>query len=428
MIETLLLSLVLLGQAPIAVAAEDDELATKVQRLVKQLDEEELARREAAEQALVELGVPALELLPANSPRTSAETRERLGRVRRQLEIALAESAAKATRVTLSGEMKLSAALAAIVKQTGNQVFDYRDEFNQQKTDPTIKVELKDAPFWEALDTVFDEAGMTLYNYSGRANALAMVARATDSELPRAGRAAYAGRFRFDGLSIIASRDLRNPANHSLRLTLEAAWEPTLRPIVLVQPLDQLVALGEDGKPLVIDGTDGAIEIGVEGTATAVEFDVNLQLPPRDVQKIGSLQGKLTAIVPGRVETFEFTDITKAKNAVQRRAGVAVILEEVRKNEDVYEVRMRVEFDKAANALESHRSWVFENEAALFTPEGTELSPDGLEETRREPNAAGASYKFVLEEEPVGYKFVYKTPAAIMKLPVEFELKNIELP
>ncbi len=136
----------------------------------------------------------------------------------------------------------------------------------------------------------------------------------------------------------------------------------------------------------------------------------------------------MTAIVPGRVETFDFTDVTKAKNVVQRRAGVAVVLEEVRKNEDVYEVRMRVEFDKAANALESHRSWVFENSASLFTPDGTEISSEGLEETRRETNVAGTSFKFVLEEEPVGYKFVYKTPAAIMKLPVEFELKDIELP
>ena len=179
---------------------------------------------------------------------------------------------------------------------------------------------------------------------------------------------------------------------------------------------------------MVIDGTDGAIEIGVEATSTATEFDINLQLPPRGVQKIASLQGKMTAIVPGKVETFEFTDITKAKNVVQRRAGVAVVLEEVRKNADVYEVRMRVEFDKAANALESHRPWVFDNPAMLFTPDGDEIGAEGIEETRRESNVAGVSYKFVLEEEPVGYKFVYKTPAAIMKLPVEYELKNIELP
>lgn len=427
MIGSLIVSLALLMQAGEAAPAAD-ELATQVQRLVRQLDDEQLARREAAEKGLVELGPKALSLLPPNSPRLTAEMRERLGRVRRQLEIALAESAAEPTRVTLSGSMKLSEALAAIEKQTGNAVFDYRGDFGQEGTNPTIELDLKDVSFWEALDKVFDEATMTLYHYSGRENALAMVARAAESELPRFGRAAYAGRFRLEGTSIVASRDLRNPSNHSLRLTLEVTWEPSLNPIVLIQPLDQLVALDEDGRPLVIEGTDGALEIAVEGKATATEFDINLQLPPRDAQKIASLQGKMTAIVPGRVETFEFENITAAKNVVQRRGGVAVVVEQTRKNDELWEVRMRVEFDKAANALESHRPWVFDNPAMLVAPDGTEYSYDGLEETRRESNIAGVSYKFVLDEEPKGYKFVYQTPAAIMKLPVEFELKNIELP
>ena len=423
---SLILSLALVGQA--AEAETPDELTSQVQKLVRQLDDDELSRREAAEEKLVELGPKALDLIPPNTPRTSAETKERLGRVRRQLEIALAETIALPTQVTLAGEMPLSEALAAITKQTGNTIVDYRNEFNQQATDPKIQVNLKETPFWEALDRVFDEAGLTLYPYSGKEHALAMVSRAAGSELPRFGRAAYAGRFRLEGTSIVASKDLRNPANHNLRLSLELTWEPSLRPIVLIQPIDQLVALDEQGKPLVIEGSDGTLEIGVEGTVAAADFGVNLQLPKRDVQKIASLQGKMTAIVPGKVETFEFKDITTLKNSVQRRAGVAVVFEEIRKNGDVYDLRMRVEFDKAANALESHRPWVFDNVAYLVTPDGEQLSYDGLEETRRESNVAGVGYKFVLEEEPKGFSFVYKTPAAIMKVPVEYELKNIELP
>ncbi len=409
-------------------ADANEELTAKVTKLVRQLDDEQLARREAAEKELVALGPAALDLLPMNSPRTSAETKERLGRVRRQLEVAVAESTAKPSLVTLAGEQKLSDVIAAINKQTGNNVFDYRGEFNQEGLDPVIKIEFKETPFWEAIDKTFDEAGMTVYPYSGRAKSLAMVARAAEKELPRFGRAAYAGRFRIEPTNITASRDLRNPANHRLRLTLEATWEPTLQPIVLIQPLDQLVALSDKGEPLVIDGTEGAIEIAGEGTNAVAEFDINLQLPPRDVKQIASLQGKMTAIIPGKVETFEFTDISKTKNVVQRRAGVAVVLEEVRKNDEVYDVRMRVEFDKAANALESHRPWVFDNEAILLNAAGEEMSYDGLEETRRESNVAGIAYKFVLEEEPVGYKFIYKTPAAIMKVPVEYELKAIDLP
>jgi len=39
------------------------------------------------------------------------------------------------------------------------------------------------------------------------------------------------------------------------------------------------------------------------------------------------------------------------------------------------------------------------------------------------------SYKFNLDRAtPANCKFVYKTPAAIIRIPVEFELKNIDLP
>ena len=41
----------------------------------------------------------------------------------------------------------------------------------------------------------------------------------------------------------------------------------------------------------------------------------------------------------------------------------------------------------------------------------------------------GYSYYFDPEEVPITKcKFVYKTPAALFKVPVEFELKDLELP
>ena len=44
-------------------------------------------------------------------------------------------------------------------------------------------------------------------------------------------------------------------------------------------------------------------------------------------------------------------------------------------------------------------------------------------------NEVGVSYKFNLEgRTPASYKFVYKTPAAIIRIPIEFEIKEIELP
>jgi hypothetical protein len=147
------------------------------------------------------------------------------------------------------------------------------------------------------------------------------------------------------------------------------------------------------------------------------------------VKQIASIQGKLTAVVLGRVESFEFADIDKQKAAELERGGATVIVDSCRKNGDIYEVNMRVAFDKASNALESHRGWIYNNECYLTDPKGNRIDNSGVEATLLADNEVGLSYKFDLEKStPAGHKFVYRTAAAIIRVPVEFELKGIDLP
>src|SRR4029453_8274225 len=81
----LLISGLALGQAATAPAAADGELKAKVEKLVPQLDSNEAAKREAAEKELIALGPEVLPLLPTTGPRTPAEVRIRLGRIRTAL-------------------------------------------------------------------------------------------------------------------------------------------------------------------------------------------------------------------------------------------------------------------------------------------------------------------------------------------------------
>jgi hypothetical protein len=420
----LLVGCLLVGQAE---ASADKELAAKVGVLVRQLDSDTLAARVAAEKELTELGPAVLDLLPQITARTPAEVKQRLDRVRSTLEAAAVEAATKATLVTLDGEMTLAAAFAALEKQTGNKIIDFRPRFGQQPRAVNVKLSLQKVPFWQALDQVLDQAGMTVYNFGGEAGALAVVAR-PDDELPRAGRGSYSGLFRFEGAQIEAQRDLRNPANRSLRLTMEVSWEPRMTPIVLEQPLDQVSAMDENGNPLLIDGQQGKLEVAVQSNIASSNLILPLVLPDRSIKKIQSLSGTMTAMLPGRVETFQFADLAQAKNVEQKRAGVTIILEQVRKNLELYEVRVRVQFDKAANALESHRGWVYNNDAYLLDAAGQRVENAGLEATRQDINEVGLAYKFVLDNGLAGHTFVYKTPAAIVRMPVAYELKNIDLP
>jgi hypothetical protein len=418
-----------LGQAAER-AAGDEEIAAKVKQLVgKQgLGSDELAKRDAAEKALVELGPDVLQHLPTVTPRTAAEDKLRLQRVRNALEGTAIAAATKASSVTLAGEMLFSEAIAKISEQTGNKLTDYRERFNQERADPKIKVELDKAPFWKALDTVLDAAGMTIYNYDEEKGSLAFTSRG-DNAVPRLTSGSYSGLFRLEPTKIDATRDLKQSQMHTLRLTVDALWEPRVRPIVIEVPLGDISAKDDSGNDIGIDRSEGTLEVPVEGNGAAVEIEFPLEAPARSVKALASLKGKATAVVLGKVESFEFADIDKVKSAEQERGGVVVLVENCRKNGDVYDISLRVRYDRAANALQSHRGWIYNNECYLIDAKGRRVENAGLEATLLARNEVGMSYKFNLDRAtPANCKFVYKTPAAIIRIPVEFELKNIDLP
>jgi len=413
----------LLGQA----GDPGDELRLEVRRLVRQLDDAQRATREAAERRLIELGPAALDLLPGPGRDTSAEVKVRLERVRKTLEAAVAEAAAQPARVTLQGDLALSAALAELQRQTGNRIVDFRQRFGQQASDPQLSLAFEKTAFWPAFDSLLDQAGLTVYNFSGELGALAVVAR-DEHERNRAETGVYQGLFRFEVLRVQAVRDLRNPANHALRLALELAWEPRVSPILLQIPLAQLRATDESGQPIPVGTPRASLEVPVENSLPAAEVQLPLVLPERRVARIDTLQGLVSAILPGRVETFEFSDLPGAKNVEQTRAGVTVVVEQVRKNGDVDEVRLTVRFDEAANALESHRNWIYNNEAYFLAPDGQRYEHAGLQAFRQAANEVGVAYLSDREGGLAGCKFVYKTPALLIQVPVAFEIKQIPLP
>jgi hypothetical protein len=103
-------------------------------------------------------------------------------------------------------------------------------------------------------------------------------------------------------------------------------------------------------------------------------------------------------------------------------------LEQVRKNLDLFEVRVRVRFDRADIALESHRNWVYNNEAFLLDPEGARVEHDGMQATLQREDEVGVAYLFDRQEGLEGCQFVYRSPVVIVALPVVYQLTEIPLP
>jgi len=407
-------------------AAADDDLKLQVRRLARRLDAPQLAQREAAEEAWPKMGPGALALLPRITERTSAEAKLRIGRIRQKLQRAAAEAAARASTVTLRGKaLPLSEIVAAIGQQTGNKLVDFRRRFGHEITNPKLAVDFDKTPFWEALDEVLDRAALKVYPF-GEEGAISFVARG-EGELPRSGRATYSGPLRLEPLSITGSRRLRDPQGDSLQLTLEVAWEPRLKPISLKQKMADLAAVDENGNPLAVDDRRAEREAAT-GDAAAVELILPLKLPPREVKRIASFKGTLTAIVPGKIETFRFDDLVDARNVEKRIAGVTVTLQQVRRNNQSWEVRVRVRFDEAGEALASHRGWIFNNEAYLEGPDDKPIPYDSLETTVQKKNEVGVAYLFRLDGPPADHQFVYKTPGVILATGFDYEIKDVKLP
>jgi hypothetical protein len=404
-----------------------DDLKQEVRRLVHELDSDELAQRNAAEETLIGKGPAALDLLPAPTDRTSAEVRERLARVRQKLQQAAVESSVKPSLIMLDAEsMPLSKVLSALEEQSGNKIVDYRERFGQPASDPALKVHFDKTPFWQALDQVLDQANLTVYPYADEPG-LNIVGRALGQTL-RVQNAVYAGPFRFEPTRLDAQRDLSNSKASVLRLTIEVAWEPRLKPISLAQRLTDVQAIDDRSGRLKVESEEAEIEVPVEGLKSAVELTLPFALPPREAKAIARVKGKITASIPGRIEEFRFDDLLKAKNVEKHLAGVTVTLEQVRRNNDAWEVFVRARFDEPGDALASHRGWIFRNEAYLQGADGKPIAYDTMETTLQTKNEVGVSYIFVLDKPPANMKFVYKTPGAIIGAGVEYELRDLKLP
>jgi len=406
--------------------ADDTELPLQVRRLVRQLDAVRLAERDAAEAALIEVGPVVLDLLPPVTDQTPADVAQRLGRVRQKLEQAAAKVMAQPSAITLpESTMRLSEVLAALGAQSGNAIVDARARFGHQVVDPELKVDFDETPFWQALDTVLDMAGLTVYPY-GEDRATYLVAR-PDGQAPRRSRAHYTGPLRMEPVRVQSERNLRRAGSALLQVHSEITWEPRVRPISLEQPMSAVVATDEHGHRLAVDDPEAVLEVPID-TEIATDLSYSFQAPARDAERIDSLSGSLRAVIPGKVATFRFDRLGEAKTVRQRIGGATVTLEEVRRTGELWEVAVRVQFDDAGPALESHRGWIFRNPAYLEKPVGGAVAYERFETTRQTENEVGLAFLFALDEPLGDFRFVYETPASVLVVDLPYVLKDIPLP
>lgn len=332
----------------------------------------------------------------------------------------------RGSRVTLKGEMSLSDALAELHEQTENRLVDYRGRLDQTRTDPTLELNLEDVTYWDAVEAILDQAELTLYSYTNIPNTLGLAER--PEGLIENPPVSTSDLFRVQVIRLSSHRDLRDGNAESLVASLEVTWEPRVAPLVVHQAPDEVEANGDDGEPLELIGDHGVGDARVQEGIGAVELELPFKLPPRSVQTIATLAGTLKAQIPTEFKKFTFKNLEGAKDVIEKEDALSVVLENVHKNRELYEFRVLLQLDRAADELKMQQGWIYANPAYLITPGGERVDYAGLEAYRSTQEEIGLSYKFEAKDGLKGYQFIYESPSSISTIPVKYELKGIELP
>lgn len=403
-----------------------------LEQLVRQLDADAADERDQAEQELLQMAVDGdaeslLAKLPTPDDRMPQEVQTRLARVRRKIGRQIAEQAASGSRVSLSAsETPLADVLAAIQEQTGNRLVDHRAQFGEQAPEVMVNAEIENELFWPALDKLLDQSGLMPYNFSDEEE-LALVNQSPGGR-PRSAGAAYAGPFRIEATQITARRSLSQPDQNRLQIELNIAWEPRLKPLAISQPAAEINAVGDSGQPIPLANPETMFDVEIAPGSHATDMTVSWMLPDRKVHKLASVAARFSALVPGRIAEMRFDDLDGGAGQQQEAGGVTVSLNRVVERQGIWEFHMRLRMEGNETGLESHRGWVFGNLTFLENYQGETIDHAGFETTLANDNEVGFVYLFEIPDDIGNYTWVYRTPAAIMRVPVEYELKDIPLP
>ncbi len=432
---------------PVAVGQDkplsEMELIDRVAFLQHQLSSAKVTDRDAAEKELVQLGPMVLDHLEPSTDDTPTDVVQRLTRVRLELEKAAVLSVTQASKVSLQGMMTVGEALAKIREQTNNDVA-LPDETPDVFVDRKVNLEFKDVDFWVALADIMKQGDLIVDPYAGQPGQLrltptqeARVAAANpdlgdkdaaaDEDKSKLPPRNVSGIFDLMVTKVSSSRNLVNPRLNYCNISVLVRWEPRVQPVSVDLPATTIQVVDEFDNKVSVPNPDAVLSGLVQPEIPELEFSIPIGLVDRQIEVIKSFEARIDAVLPGRVETFKFKKIGKLDpGEAQQKAGATVTFEGIRKNDDLYGVTVRLSFDEDNNALESHQGWAFNNPMHLLNEQGRKIEPIALETLKQDNAEIAIQYYF--EDDPQELTLIYKTPAAIVKVPVKILLKDIPLP
>ncbi len=323
---------------------------------------------------------------------------------------------------TIQGARPLADALRMLADQTGEAVADHMGE-----PDPVVDVDLRDVPFWDALDALADKAGgrVDLHARDG----FAVAPRPAGWHPPPVSRS---GLFRTSLGTITAKLDLETDAR-TCTASVEVAWPPHALPIVLETRPHNLRVLDDAGRALPV-GSPSSSLAPVDGR-NSLTFDVSLPPVGRDVKSLSSVEGEFYAVAPTKMLTFSLGPLDAApgdSRLAAKQVGVECEVSKVTAEDDHWSVEITLRYPEGNVKLDSYQSWVVNNEIYLEDKNGDRFPSSTYLLEESSSDHAVLTYHFSdkdrIKRGLGDWKVVYRTPALVVKVPVPFRFQNVRLP
>jgi len=413
-------------------AGEQEQIKQQISELISKLDSNQRVVRQQAEIQLVALGKPVLSLLPPPELLSSNSVREALQRVKLQIEKQAAKDSIKASHVNLKGQFPLNKILSSITDQTGNQLdaTDLSDAF--LKT--TVDVSFVDRPFWQTIDDLTRKLPL-IYQING-SNGHLLFSQSTKKQSLKQGnpQVCYNGSFRIE-IEELQRRPLVGSINRELlRATFLIQVEPRLRPLFLSYAAADIKAVGDSRLTLPPFNPYAKYELPLGEGGKDLKFTMQWIMDSRQHPRTIQIQGLLHMELAAETLPITFDNLFQSQGAIRRRGNVSVELIDAEKtNRDSTQdlnIRIALSYDYGGPAFESHRTWIYHNQAYLQDSQGKKFWLNGSSQTTLETaGKISVLYRFTdLPRQQDQYQFTYLAPTLITSAPIELRFEKLEIP
>jgi hypothetical protein len=402
------------------------ELSEAVFRLEQQLNAQSIPERDAAEKRLIAWGLPVLDHLSPIVDSQTGDLQQRLLRIRSELEKQAIIAVTNPSKLQLEGELSLVEALRQIQRNSGNKVT--AEPMTKEKMEQKIAWDGKPMEFWDVIRRLQKEYDLVVDPYGSEKFAIGFHEPPLDPNTKGVTPV-------FDNANVLcielnrvdSSRVLAQPSFDRTTYGITIRWEPRLRPISIDIPRKSLKVVDQFDQVWTDEQGSDVYYGMVQPEFLELEYSLTQPLVSRKVEEIKSLSGIAVAVLPGRIESFQFPVIGQVPpDTKQTKGGATVTYDGMLKLDDLFGARIGLSFSEENNALESHQSWAYQNECYLETKDGRRIDAIGSETYQQENTRLGVMFLF--PEYPADAKLIYRTPAAIVKVEIPFELKGIKLP